>query len=108
VAIGPDLTAAGSSGSRYFIESMIDPNAVIGQNYQVTEIEQKDGEMIAGLLVSETESSVVIKTLTDTVTVSKLAISDRQLSEHSMMPEGLLDGLNERQRIELIKYLTTL
>ncbi|MDA7627842.1 c-type cytochrome [Verrucomicrobia bacterium] len=108
VAIVPDLTAAGSSGSRYFIESMIDPNAVIGQNYQVTEIEQKDGEMIAGLLVSETESSVVIKTLTDTVTVSKLAISDRQLSEHSMMPEGLLDGLNERQRIELIKYLTTL
>ena len=87
---------------------MIDPNAVIGQNYQVTEIEQKDGEMIAGLLVSETESSVVIKTLTDTVTVSKLVISDRQLSEHSMMPEGLMDGLNERQRIELIKYLTTL
>ena len=75
---------------------------------QFTEIEQKDGEMIAGLLVSETESSVVIKTLTDTVTVSKLAISDRQLSEHSMMPEGLMDGLNERQRIELIKYLTTL
>ena len=108
VAIGPDLTAAGSSGSRYFIESMIDPNAVIGQNYQVTEIEQIDGEMITGLLISETNTSVVIKTLTDTLTVAKSMINRRQLAVHSMMPEGLMDGLNGRQRIELIKYLTTL
>jgi hypothetical protein len=46
VAVGPDLTGSGSSGSRYFIESIIDPNAVIGQNYQVTEIEQNDGEWL--------------------------------------------------------------
>lgn len=108
VAIGPELTGSGSSGSRYFLESMIDPNAVIGQDYQVTELEQIDGETISGLLVSESESGVVLRTLTDTITLDKKKISKRQLAQHSMMPEGLLDGLNERQRIELIKYLTSL
>ena len=44
----------------------------------------------------------------DTITLDKKKISKRQLAQHSMMPEGLLDGLNERQRIELIKYLTSL
>ena len=107
-AIGPDLTGSGSSGSRYFLESIIDPNAVIGQNYQVTEIELKDGETVSGLLVSETDTAVVIRTLTDTLTIDKSRVARRELAQQSMMPEGLLDGLNERQRIELIKYLTSL
>jgi putative membrane-bound dehydrogenase-like protein len=107
-AIGPDLDGAGSSGSRYFLENIIDPNAVIGQNYQVTEIERTDGETISGLFVSESETGVVLRTLTDNISIDKNAIATRKLATHSMMPEGLLDGLNERQVIELLKYLGSL
>lgn len=106
--MGPDLDGSGSSGSRYFLENIIDPNAVIGQNYQVTDIERTDGETISGLFVSESETGVVIRTLTDSITIDKDAIAARKLATHSMMPEGLLDGLNERQVIELLKYLCSL
>ena len=68
--IGPNLAGSGSSGSRYFLESVIDPNAVIGQNYQVTEIETKDGESYAGLLTSESDTAVVLRTLTGSLTTS--------------------------------------
>ena len=107
-AIGPDLDGSGSSGSRYFLENIIDPNAVIGQNYQVTEIESTDGETVSGLFVSESETGVILRTLTDNITIDKDTIADRKLANQSMMPEGLLDGLNERQVIELLKYLGSL
>ena len=83
VAMGPDLSGSGSSGSRYFLESIIDPNAVIGLNYQVTEVELNDGETVSGLWVSESESGVVLRTLTDTITLDKEKIAMRQLAKHS-------------------------
>ena len=35
------------------------------------------------------------------------AIAKRELSDKSMMPEGLLNALNEREQIELLKFLTS-
>lgn len=104
--IGPDLTGAGRNGIRYFLENIIDPNAVVGTDFQMTTVEKNDGESLSGLVIQETPSALVLRTVAGEVTVAKSAITQRSLSDRSLMPEGLLDGLNQREQIELLKFLT--
>ncbi len=106
VLFGPDLTGSARHGIRYFLENTIDPNAVVGSDFQMTTIDTKDGELITGLLAGETDTTVTIRTQTDKITVPKSNIAKRALSEKSLMPEGLLDALPAREQLELLKYLT--
>jgi putative heme-binding domain-containing protein len=105
--IGPELTGAGQHGIRYFLENIIDPNAVIGADFQLTLIETRQGTSWSGLMAGETASAVSLKTLTETVVIPKTDILKRETSDRSLMPEGILESLGDRERIELLKYLVT-
>ena len=105
--IGPELTGAGQHGIRYFLENVVDPNAVIGADFQLTLIETRDGTAWNGLVASETPSAVSLKTLTETVVIPKADIKHRETSERSLMPEGILEAMGDRERIELLKYLVS-
>jgi putative membrane-bound dehydrogenase-like protein len=105
--VGPELTGAGRNGIRYFLENIIDPNAVVGTDFQMTTVDTRQGEVISGLIVNETDSALQIQTTTAKVTVAKKDIAERATSENSLMPEGLLDPLSQREQIELLKFLTS-
>lgn len=105
--LGPELTGAGKHGIRYFLENVIDPDAVIGTDFQATIIETKDGESISGLLANETPSAITLRTTAGETIISKADIKQKTFSQKSLMPEGLLDSLSEREKIELLKFLTT-
>ena len=105
--VGPELTGAGKNGVGYFLENIIDPNAVIGTDFQMTTVETKQGEALSGLVVNETSSALTLRTTTDQVVIAKSDIGRRTTSELSLMPEGLLESLNEREQLELLKFLTS-
>jgi len=105
--IGPELTGAGKNGIRYFLENIIDPDAVIGADFQMTTVETKSGETISGLVVSDTASALTLRTTTGETPVAKSDIARRVASEKSLMPEGLLESLNGREQLELLKFLTS-
>ena len=105
--LGPELTGAGKHGVRYFLENIIDPDAVIGTDFQATIVETKDDESITGLLANETVSAVTLRTTTGDSVIPKSTIKTKTTSAKSLMPEGLLDSLAEREQIELLKFLTT-
>ncbi|HEY6226415.1 MAG TPA: hypothetical protein VI282_04760, partial [Verrucomicrobiae bacterium] len=73
---------------------------------QMTTIDTTDGELVSGLLANESDSAVTIRTQTDKITLPKNKIAKRRLSDKSIMPEGLLDSLQPREQLELLKYLT--
>jgi putative membrane-bound dehydrogenase-like protein len=104
--VGPELTGAGKNGIRYFLENLIDPNAVIGADFQMTTLELKKGDVLSGLVVSETASALTVRTTTDQVVIPKADVAERSMSELSLMPEALLDSLSDREQIELLKFLT--
>ena len=104
--LGPELTGAGKHGARYFLENVIDPDAVVGSDFQVTTVETKTNESIAGLLVNETASAITLRTTVGESVVAKADIGSRVKSEKSLMPEGLLEALADREQIELLKFLT--
>lgn len=105
VRIGPELTGAGRNGIRYYLENIIDPNAVVGSDFQLTTIETRGGDVVSGLKLHETASAVTLRTTTDEQVIAKSDILEESTSEMSLMPEGLLEALEEREQIELLKYL---
>jgi putative heme-binding domain-containing protein len=73
----------------------------------MTTVETKKGETISGLVVSETPSALTIRLVTDQVIIAKTDIAERRMNETSLMPEGLLESLNDREQIELLLFLTS-
>jgi putative membrane-bound dehydrogenase-like protein len=106
--IAPKLQGTGAKGIEYAIENVIDPNAVIGRDYQARVVRTDDGQVITGLVLEETPSTIRLRTATDTVTIDRDGIEELRISENSFMPMGLLETLDDRQRIELLKYLLSL
>ncbi len=105
--LGPELTGAGKNGIRYFLENVIDPNAVIGADFQMTTVSTKSGDVVSGLIGSETGEALTLRTPSGPVVIAKSDIAQRNTSDKSLMPEGLLESLNDREQIELLKFLTS-
>lgn len=103
--IGPDLGGTWRNGVDYFLENIADPNAVIGDAFQLTIVTKKDGNVVAGAVEKETAEAVTLRTLTESVTVKTADITKREKLPQSLMPPGLLEALPEREVIELLKFL---
>jgi putative membrane-bound dehydrogenase-like protein len=104
--LGPDLTGSWRNGVDYFIENIVDPNAVVGDAFQLHLLTKRDGSVVAGMIEKETDTAVMVRTVTETVNVPKTDIKERQKTPQSLMPPGLLEALPERETIELLKFLT--
>jgi putative membrane-bound dehydrogenase-like protein len=105
--LGPDLSGSWSNGVDYFIENIVDPNGVVGPDFQLNLITLKDGSIVSGMVAEDTSSALVVRTLTDAITVQKDNIANRTVSPASMMPPGLLETLPENEAIDLLKYLSS-
>jgi putative heme-binding domain-containing protein len=103
--VGPELSGAGRNGIRYFLENILDPNAVVGADFQLTTVDLKSGETVSGLKLSETASAITLRTTTAEQVIARKDIEEQRTSELSLMPEGLLEGFPPREQIELLKFL---
>jgi len=104
--IGPHLTG-GYTDLEYLLQNIIDPNAVIGKDYQLVYVTLKDGSLQAGIVSAENESTLTLKVpgAPAPVVIAKDQIKTRVLSPNSLMPEGLLNGLEEPDVRSLFLYL---
>jgi putative heme-binding domain-containing protein len=105
--LGPNLNGTWRNGLEYFLENIIDPNAVVGTDYQLNLITTRDGAVIAGMVEKESDTALVVRTMTETVNVPKTAVKSRELTPQSLMPAGLLEALPPREAVELLLFLTT-
>jgi putative membrane-bound dehydrogenase-like protein len=103
--LGPDLAGSWRNGVDYFLENIIDPNAVVGDNFQLHVLTKKDGSVVSGVIEQETDTAITARTVTESVVISKSDLKDRQKTPVSLMPPGLLEALPERKALELLKYL---
>ncbi len=103
--LGPELTGAGKQGIRYYLENIVDPNAVIGADFRLTTVETKKGDVINGLISNETPQTLTVRTPAGPIVLAINEITKRETSEKSLMPEGLLESLRDREQLELLKFL---
>ena len=90
----------------YLLENILDPNAVIPNEYRVSNVETKDGRSLTGIIRKQDDKSLTITTVNETVALPRNEIETQQQSELSMMPEGLLAALSDQEFRDLIYYLT--
>lgn len=105
--LGPDLTGSWRNGPDYFVENIVDPNAVVGDQFQLNIITKNDGTVLSGIVEQESDTAVTVRTVTEATILPRAEIKSRQKLAQSLMPPGLLEALPERKVIELLKFLTS-
>ena len=105
--IGPELTGANRTDVDYLLQNILDPNALIGKDYQSTTIETTDGRVLVGMIRGEDANAITLKTLADAVVVPRGDVKKVTISEVSMMPEGLISALPPDGVRDLFTYLAS-
>ena len=103
--VGPDLTGSNRGDLDYILQNIVDPNAVIPNDYRAWNIDTKDSRSITGVLKEQNDRAVTLVTANETITVPRNEIETINQSQLSMMPEGLLLPLLEQEVRDLIYYL---
>lgn len=107
--LGPDLAQAGKEATaEYLVESVLSPSKAIKKGYEPLTVSTIDGRSVVGLLVDEKNGTL---TLVDPaggkkVSIPTADIEKRTAGTQSLMPEGLVNMLSDRQQfLDLTKYL---
>jgi putative membrane-bound dehydrogenase-like protein len=103
--IGPDLTGSGRANLDYLLENIADPSGVVSADYRMSLLTLKDGRTLSGVIAEQTERTLTLRTLTESLPLDRADIVKTETSPMSMMPEGLLLALQPEQIRDLIAYL---
>jgi putative heme-binding domain-containing protein len=103
--VGPDLTGSNRTDLDYILQNMVDPNAVIPNEYRTATIELKDDRVITAIIKQQDQNALTVATANENLVLPRKDVAAVLQSELSMMPEGLLDTLADQEVRDLIYYL---
>ena len=107
--VGPSLESIGASAPvDYLIDSLLEPNKAIKENYHALTVATSDGRIINGIKVRQTDRELVLRDAEDRETALPLAAIDEQKPGGSLMPNGLADPLTRGELIDLVRFLSEL
>ncbi|NNE91690.1 MAG: DUF1080 domain-containing protein [Verrucomicrobiales bacterium] len=107
-AIGPDLTSVKNKFDRnYLIESIIDPSAVISDQYSSSTVTLKDGKTHTGLVIEEGEQIKVYPPdhTSEPAVVKATDVEKVEPVPVSQMPPALINTLNPDELADLVAYI---
>ncbi len=109
LAVGPELDGlAGRFGAQDLLRSLLEPSRDVPDRFRDTEIRTVEGELVVGKIVGGDEASVLVRESYGTqglVRIARAEIESLEPSRLSPMPEGLLDGLELDEVLDLMAYL---
>ncbi len=108
--VGPDLTPAGHRFStKDLLETIVDPNKEISDQYGATIFMLADGRTITGRVANlNGDQYMVQQDMIDPGNFTKIKvdnIDEMRASKVSMMPGGLFDNLTRDEILDLVAYL---
>lgn len=104
--VGPELTSMGASAPLdYIIESIIDPTAKVKEGYHAVLLTLKDGTVASGIQSRETADEIFLRDVVGQESaVPKAKLMTRE-TMGSIMPAGLVDSLQPREKLDLYAFL---
>jgi putative heme-binding domain-containing protein len=105
--VGPDLTGSNRADLDYVLSNVLDPSALIGKDYLAHVVATTDGRVITGIMRAEDKDTITLATANETLTLPKSEVAERKVSEQSMMPEDLWNGLSDDDIRSLVSYLAS-
>jgi putative membrane-bound dehydrogenase-like protein len=106
VDVGPDIGDTRTKTLDALLVDIVLPNAAIDNNYVQYIATTKSGKTIAGILISETASSLTFKRAeAQTEVVLRSDLDDLQSTGVSLMPEGLERTITIPEMADLLSFL---
>jgi putative heme-binding domain-containing protein len=103
--IGPDLTGSQRANLDYLLENIVDPSAIVAPAYKMSTIALTDGRVLSGIVIDQPGQTLSVQTPTERLIVNRSDIEQIRKSDLSLMPDGLIDVLPEREVRDLLAYL---
>jgi putative membrane-bound dehydrogenase-like protein len=104
--IGPDLTGADRKNREYLLANIVDPSAVQRLEYANQVVVTTDGRTLIGVVAEAGPEAITLVDAKNVRTaVPRAQIQEMTPSPVSLMPEGLLDPLDDQQIRDLFSYL---
>jgi len=107
--VGPDLSSIGASAPvDYLLDSLLQPNKAVKENYHSLLVSTKKGQQYAGIKVRETKTELILRNAEDQEIAIPIKDIDEQSPGGSLMPEGLTDPLTRGELLDLVRFLSEL
>ncbi|YCM46847.1 PVC-type heme-binding CxxCH protein (plasmid) [Verrucomicrobiaceae bacterium 227] len=104
--VGPDLTRYQRDDLGTMLVSILEPNAEIREGYENVVLTTTDNRILSGFLSDEDTNSIVIRGFDGAdITIPRKQMKTLKPAGRSLMPAGLLNGLDETQLRDLFAYL---
>ncbi len=104
--VGPELTGADRRDVDFLATSIVDPSAVIRNEFVAQVAALKDGRLLTGLVAEAGPATItLLDAKNERVVVARQDLESLAPSRQSLMPEKLLDDLDEQQTRDLFAYL---
>ena len=101
--------SATSSVEKPFLNRSFIPVAGISHSYETYTAALADGNIVSGVLVSQTDEEVEIKNNEGiTRRISQSDIDELVIQPLSLMPADLHQSLTEQELVDIVQYLSTL
>ncbi len=106
VQVGPDLAPLRGKDSAYWIQNILDPNAIVEPRYIAYMVELHDGRNVSGFIRDETASGFNLVAASGAVEALQSAeVQSIQALDFSLMPTGLEQALPLESMADLLAYL---
>jgi putative membrane-bound dehydrogenase-like protein len=106
--IGPDLTGSNRSNLDYLLMNILNPSEEIQDAYKLVVVTTRDGRTYSGNVIAENQRQITMRIVgQDAVVINKSSIQTREITPSSMMPQGLISQLSDKEVNDLIGYLRT-
>jgi putative membrane-bound dehydrogenase-like protein len=104
-AVGPELTGSQRANLDYVLENVLDPSAVVPNEYRLINFTLTDERVVGGIILRETKDAVTVRTPNETVVLPAGDIAARKQTNLSLMPDGLFDQIKPDEVRDLVAYL---
>lgn len=105
--LGPQLSSVKTTGREKLLVSILDPNRELLPQFLAFEIETTDDESLIGIVVNETDQAVTLRQAYGMeAVVPRSRIASMRGQGKSVMPEGLLFGLEPQSVADLLEFVT--
>jgi putative membrane-bound dehydrogenase-like protein len=105
-AVGPDLTTVIQSGPEKILTNILAPNQEVNPQYGLYTVETKDGDLISGIVSSETANTVtLLRSNAQSDTILRHNIISITAETISLMPEEWEEVFSKQDFADLLAFL---
>ena len=105
-AVGPDLRSVTEKSNEQILIAILDPNREVDLRFQTVVLETASGQILSGVVESETDASVsIVDSQGVRTTVPRGDIEQLRATGRSLMPEGLYKEIPPEVLRDLLAFL---